>query len=236
MRRFGRPLAFVTFGCACRLHTFNVLFGSHIQYCRLSGIDMSLVAWTSGLSNNCRTCLTYHCFEVFYFSWLDFFFFPFLCGRNILGVFRLWLSELFWPVRCGEVLLLLELLLQAHQLQLGENSAAASGLFQARRAALRLRLAADAVWRLAGWGFGAPRKLRGNQRQVRVDCARRSRPRQVGGHVGRLPCDDWDEWVGTQWWRAWKTCQKKKKKNLWNDINHPPEGLTCAFLFNIDRL
>ncbi len=59
-------------------------------------------------------------------------------------------SQLHSPIRCGQVLLLLELLLQAHQLQLGEYGAAAAWLLQAGRAALSFRLAADAEGRLAG--------------------------------------------------------------------------------------
>lgn len=55
------------------------------------------------------------------------------------------------PVRCGEVFLLLELLLQAHELQLCEDGSAAARFLQARCVAVfRLRLAADAEGRLAG--------------------------------------------------------------------------------------
>lgn len=112
--------------------------------------------------------------------------------------------QLHWPIRRGQVLLLLELLLQAHQLQLGEDGAAAAGLLQAGCAALCLRLTADAEGRLAGRGLRAPWKLWGDQGQVRVDCARRRSRWQVGGKVGRLPRDHWEEWVGTEWRGAWR--------------------------------
>lgn len=100
----------------------------------------------------------------------------------------------YWPVRCGQVLLLLELLLQAHQLHLGEDGAAAPWLLQSGRAALCFWLAADAEGRLAWWGLGASRMLRREQGQVRGgDPARRWHLGEVGG----LPCDHWEERVGT---------------------------------------
>lgn len=107
---------------------------------------------------------------------------------------QMWVSQLYWPIRRGQVLLLLELLLQAHQLHLGEDGAAAARLLQAGRAALRFRLAADAEGRLAWWGLGASRMLRREQGQVRGgDAARRWHLGEVGG----LPCDHWEERVGT---------------------------------------
>lgn len=107
---------------------------------------------------------------------------------------QMWVSQLYWPIRCGQVLLLLELLLQAHQLHLGEDGAAAPWLLQAGRAALRFRLAADAEGRLAWWGLRASRMLRREQGQVRGgDPARRWHLGEVGG----LPCDHWEERVGT---------------------------------------
>lgn len=107
---------------------------------------------------------------------------------------QMWASKLYWPIRCGQVLLLLELLLQAHQLHLGEDGAAAPRLLQARRAALRFRFATDAEGRLARWGLGASRMLRREQRQVRgVDPAGRWHLREVGG----LPGNHWEERVGT---------------------------------------
>lgn len=106
------------------------------------------------------------------------------------------------PIGCGQVFLLLELLLQPHQLQLGEDGAAAAGLLQAGRAALRLRLAADAEGGLAGRVFGASWELRGDEGQVRGHRARRRRLREVGLHVGRLPRDHGEERIGTQRRRA----------------------------------
>lgn len=104
------------------------------------------------------------------------------------------------PVRCGEILLLLKLLLQPHELQFGEDGSAAAGLLEAGRAALSVRLAADAEGRLAGRGLQAAGELlRGEQGQVRGQRAWRSVPGQVrGGQGGRLPCDHRQERVGTQ--------------------------------------
>lgn len=102
-----------------------------------------------------------------------------------------------WPIRSGQVLLLLELLLQAHQLQLSKNSTAATWLLQAGCAALSLRLAADAEGRLAGWQLGASGMLWGKQWQMWMGSARRGRLRDVSRQVGRLPRDHWEERVGT---------------------------------------
>lgn len=103
--------------------------------------------------------------------------------------------SLYWPIRCGQVFLLLELLLQAHQLHLGEDGATASRLLQTRRAALRLRLAANAEGGLTRWGLGASRVLRRQQGQVRGrwDTTWGRHLREVGG----LPRDHWEEGVGT---------------------------------------
>lgn len=54
------------------------------------------------------------------------------------------------PVWGGQVLLLLEFLLQAHELQLGEDGAAPAGLFLPGRGLFRLRLAAPVV---LAWGL-----------------------------------------------------------------------------------
>lgn len=106
-------------------------------------------------------------------------------------------SAPYWPIRSGQVLLLLELLLQAHQLQLSKNSTAATWLLQAGCAALSLRLAADTEGRLAGWQLGASGMLWGKQWQMWMGSARRGRLRDVSRQVGRLPRDHWEERVGT---------------------------------------
>lgn len=82
------------------------------------------------------------------------------------------------PVWGGQVLLLLELLLQAHELQLGEDGAAPAGLLLPGRGLLRLRLAAAVVLarslgrgglggRVVGQSLG---DSRGGGDQVRDDC------------------------------------------------------------------
>lgn len=76
------------------------------------------------------------------------------------------LSKPRLPIRRRQILLLLEALLQAHELQLGEDGAAAARLLQAGRAALRVLVTADAEGRLAGRGLGASLVLRGEQGQV----------------------------------------------------------------------
>lgn len=104
------------------------------------------------------------------------------------------------PVRRGQILLLLELLLQPHQLHLGEDGAAAARLLEARRAALRLRLAADAERRLARRRLRAARRRR-QQGQMRGGGggAAAGWGRHLLGEVvvvGRLAGDDGEEGVG----------------------------------------
>ena len=55
------------------------------------------------------------------------------------------------PVWGGQVLLLLKLLLQAHELQLGEDGATPAGLLLPGRGLLRLRLTAAVI---LAWGLG----------------------------------------------------------------------------------
>lgn len=93
-----------------------------------------------------------------------------------------------WPVGSGEVFLLLELLLQAQELQLREDGAAAAGFLQSRGGVLRLWLAADADGGLAVRGLGGERVLGWEKGQVwRL----------------RLVCDHGEERVRSQRGRAW---------------------------------
>ena len=127
-------------------------------------------------------------------------------------------SRVYQPVGRGEVLLLLELLLQTHELQLGEDGAAPARLLEARPAVLRVRLAADADGRLTGRGVRASCGVvlllllvvvwmmgvgaAGEQRQVLGHPARGRGLGlglgEVGGYAGGLPRDHGEERVGAQ--------------------------------------
>ena len=92
------------------------------------------------------------------------------------------------PVWGGQVLLLLELLLQAHELQLGEDGAAPAGLLLPGRGLFRLRLAAAVVlaWGLrrgsfSGWVAGQSLgDSRGGGDQMGDDCGLSGDHREEG--------------------------------------------------------
>lgn len=106
----------------------------------------------------------------------------------------------FSPVRGGQVLLLLELLLQAHELQLGEDGTAPAGLLLPRRGLLRLRLATAkslTPWGLVGRGLGDRVAGQGLG-------SSRGGGDQVGDDRG-LPGDHGEERVCPKGSGAWKT-------------------------------
>lgn len=98
------------------------------------------------------------------------------------------------PVRGGEVLLLLEFLLQAHELDLGEDGPTSAWLLRARWGLLCLRLAA--ALGLAGGNLCAPSSHAG------LGWQQAGAGREQRGQRGRLPGDDGEEGVGPERRRA----------------------------------
>lgn len=103
------------------------------------------------------------------------------------------------PVGGRQVLLLLELLLQTHELQLSEDGAAPAGLLLPGRGLFCLRLAA-AVVLTRGFGAGG---LGGRVAGQSLGDSRGGRD-QVGDDCG-LSSDHREERVGPKGSRAWKT-------------------------------
>lgn len=110
------------------------------------------------------------------------------------------------PVRGREILLLLELLLQAHQLELSEDGPTPAWLLQPRGGLLCLRLAA--AMGLAGWCLGAGSAWWGlGWQHARAGGSRD----EVRDHRG-LPGDDRDERVCPQRRGAWQGRKQRRIK------------------------
>lgn len=144
-----------------------------------------------------------------------------------------------WPVRSREVLLLLKLLLQTHQLQLGEDGATATWLLQSGGTVLRLWLAADADRRLAGHWFTWKCMLRWHHGQV-GDPARRRGLGNVCQATGGLTGDDRQQGVCADWWRACRNTYIYiyflDKGNFSEMVSQQSQGKQIAYNNNITQL